>query len=76
MQKIIPFLWFDTEAIEAMNFYTSIFPNTEIHSVDTFDNSGATAHVNGTIDTFNNSGPDEKTTVQVVSFNICGLEVQ
>ncbi len=25
MQKITPFLWFDTQAEEAMNFYTSIF---------------------------------------------------
>lgn len=76
MQKITPFLWFDTQAVEAMNFYTSIFPNTKVHGVDTFDNSEATAHVNGTVDTFNNSGPDEKTTVQIVSFNISGLEVQ
>lgn len=28
MQKIHPFLWFDTEAEEAMNFYCSIFPNS------------------------------------------------
>lgn len=25
MQKITPFLWFDGQAEEAMNFYTSIF---------------------------------------------------
>ena len=29
-QKITPFLWFDKEAHEAMEFYTSIFPNSKI----------------------------------------------
>jgi len=33
MQKITPFLWFDGKAEEAMNFYTSIFKNSEIVSV-------------------------------------------
>ena len=30
MQKITPFLWFDSKAEEAMNFYTSIFKNSRI----------------------------------------------
>lgn len=30
MQKIITHLWFDTEAIEAANFYTSLFENSKI----------------------------------------------
>ncbi len=30
MQKITPFLWFDNQAEEAMNFYTSIFKNSKI----------------------------------------------
>lgn len=29
-QKITPFLWFDGNAEEAMNLYTSIFPNSRI----------------------------------------------
>ena len=29
-QKIVPFLWFDDRAEEAMNFYTDIFPNSKI----------------------------------------------
>lgn len=29
-QKITPFLWFDGKAEEAINFYTSVFPNAEI----------------------------------------------
>ena len=32
MQKITPFLWFDTQAEEAMNFYTSVFKNSRIES--------------------------------------------
>ncbi len=30
MQKITPFLWFDDQAEEAVNFYTSIFENSKI----------------------------------------------
>ncbi len=33
MQKITPFLWFDKNAEEAMNFYTSIFPDSKIVSI-------------------------------------------
>jgi predicted 3-demethylubiquinone-9 3-methyltransferase (glyoxalase superfamily) len=29
-QRITPFLWFDSQAEEAANFYTSIFPNSRI----------------------------------------------
>lgn len=29
MQKITPFLWFDKEAEEAVNFYTSVFKNAK-----------------------------------------------
>jgi predicted 3-demethylubiquinone-9 3-methyltransferase (glyoxalase superfamily) len=30
MKKITPFLWFDTQAEEAMNFYASIFKNSKV----------------------------------------------
>ncbi len=30
MQKITPFLWFDTQAEEAAKFYTSVFKNSKI----------------------------------------------
>lgn len=33
MQKIVPFLWFDGKAEEAMTFYTSIFKNSKIVNV-------------------------------------------
>jgi predicted 3-demethylubiquinone-9 3-methyltransferase (glyoxalase superfamily) len=33
MQKITPFLWFDTQAEEAANFYLSVFDNSKILSL-------------------------------------------
>lgn len=33
MQKILPHLWFDTEAKEAIALYASLFPNSKIKSV-------------------------------------------
>lgn len=40
MQKISPFLWFDTQAEEAVNFYTSIFRNSRIASVTRYGEAG------------------------------------
>lgn len=36
MQKITPFLWFDTQAEEAINFYTSIFKNAKTTSIQRY----------------------------------------
>ena len=33
MKKITPFLWFDTQAEEAMNFYVSLFNNSKVNGV-------------------------------------------
>jgi predicted 3-demethylubiquinone-9 3-methyltransferase (glyoxalase superfamily) len=41
MQKITPFLWFDTQAEEAMNFYCSIFKNAKVLSVTPGPNGNA-----------------------------------
>ena len=41
MQKITPFLWFDNQAEEAVNFYTSIFKNSKIKSVSRYGEAGA-----------------------------------
>ncbi|HKX39523.1 MAG TPA: VOC family protein, partial [Burkholderiaceae bacterium] len=35
MQKIIPFLWYATQAQEAAEFYTSLFPDSRITRVAT-----------------------------------------
>lgn len=34
MQKIVPHLWFDREAVEAANLYTSIFPDSRVTHVN------------------------------------------
>ncbi len=40
IQKITPFLWFDHQAEEAANFYTSIFPDSKIVKVARFTEAG------------------------------------
>jgi predicted 3-demethylubiquinone-9 3-methyltransferase (glyoxalase superfamily) len=40
MQKITPYLWFDHQAEEAANFYTSIFKNSKIVSVTRYGEAG------------------------------------
>jgi predicted 3-demethylubiquinone-9 3-methyltransferase (glyoxalase superfamily) len=43
MQKITPFLWFDNQAEEAANFYTSIFKNSKIVNISRYGEEGAKA---------------------------------
>lgn len=62
MQKITPFLWFDGNAEEAVNFYTSIFKNSKIGSVSRY--SDEPANVSGR----------PKGSVMVVKFQIDGQE--
>jgi len=40
MQKIVPFLWFDGKAEEAMNFYVSVFKNSKVLSVSRYGEAG------------------------------------
>jgi predicted 3-demethylubiquinone-9 3-methyltransferase (glyoxalase superfamily) len=40
MQKITPFLWFDTEGEEAARFYTSLFPNSRIVDIARYGSAG------------------------------------
>jgi predicted 3-demethylubiquinone-9 3-methyltransferase (glyoxalase superfamily) len=54
--KIMPCLWFDTEAEEAAAFYTSVFPNSRIVDV---------AH-------YTESGPREAGTVMTVQYELNG----
>jgi predicted 3-demethylubiquinone-9 3-methyltransferase (glyoxalase superfamily) len=39
-QNITPFLWFDKNAEEAMNFYTSVFPKSRIVSISRYPAGG------------------------------------
>jgi predicted 3-demethylubiquinone-9 3-methyltransferase (glyoxalase superfamily) len=56
MQKITPFLWFDNQAEEAMNFYVSIFKNSKI----------------GTVTRYGDAGPGPKGSVMTASFELDG----
>jgi len=58
MQKITPFLWFDNQAEEAMNFYVSVFKNSK----------------RGRISRYGEAGPGPKGTVMVATFQLEGQE--
>jgi predicted 3-demethylubiquinone-9 3-methyltransferase (glyoxalase superfamily) len=58
MQKITPFLWFDTQAEEAAKFYISIFRNSKI--------TGTTR--------YGEAGPGPKGSVMTVTFNLDGQD--
>lgn len=40
MQKITPFLWFDHQAEEAMNFYLSVFKDSQVLSINRYGAEG------------------------------------
>lgn len=44
VQQIAPCLWFDDQAEEAANFYTSIFPNSKIVNVARYGAAGQEFH--------------------------------
>jgi predicted 3-demethylubiquinone-9 3-methyltransferase (glyoxalase superfamily) len=58
VQKIIPSLWFDTEAEEAARFYASVFPNSKI----------------GQVTHYGSAGPRPEGLVMTVSFELDGRE--
>lgn len=46
-QKITPFLWFDRNAEEAMNFYTSVFKDAKITSITRYPDEGLEGPMKG-----------------------------
>jgi len=42
-QRITPFLWFDHQAEEAVNFYAAIFKNSKIHGITRYDEESSRA---------------------------------
>jgi predicted 3-demethylubiquinone-9 3-methyltransferase (glyoxalase superfamily) len=58
MQKITPFMWFDSQVEEAVNFYTSIFKNSKIDSISRYGEGG----------------PGPKGTVMSATFQLNGQE--
>lgn len=75
MQKITPFLWFDTQAEEAMNFYLSIFKDSKIVSVSRSGAEGkasaCTFHLEGQEFIALNGGPHFKFTPAISLFVNC-----
>ncbi len=59
MQKITPFLWFNEDTEEAVNFYTSIFKNSKV----------------GRITRYGDEGPGPKGKVMTATFQLEGLEL-
>jgi len=57
-QRITPFLWFDDQAEEAMNFYVSIFKNSKV----------------GSVSRYGDAGPGQKGKVMSVTFSLEGQE--
>lgn len=78
MQKITPFLWFDNQAEEAMNFYVSVFKNSRVLDVTRYGDSGpgpagsvmtARFQLEGQEFTALNGGPEFKFT-EAISFYV------
>ncbi|MGH9178272.1 MAG: VOC family protein, partial [Acidimicrobiales bacterium] len=40
MPRITPNLWFDTEALEAAEYYCSVFPDSKVTNVTHFGDAG------------------------------------
>lgn len=47
MQKIIPSLWFNMNAEEAMNYYVSVFKNAKIIRIDKYPDESLDEHFKG-----------------------------
>lgn len=82
-QKITPFLWFDNQLEEAMNFYTSIFKNSSIDSVRKLKDAGpsgketvltATFRLEGQVFMGLNGGPHYKFTPAISLFVNCDTQ--
>lgn len=73
MPKITPFLWFDSQAEEAMNFYLSIFKNGKVLNVSRKNGKAfsVTFELNGQRFMGLNGGPHFKFTEAVSFFVNC-----
>lgn len=80
MQTITPFLWFDHQAEEAVNFYVSIFKNSKVLSISRYPEGvpgmggkvmSATFELNGQEIMALNGGPQFKFTEAISLFVSC-----
>ena len=79
MQKITPFLWFDNQAEEAVNLYTSIFNNSKTTSLMRMpDGKVLTAgfQLNGQSFAALNGGPKYKFNPAISFFVVCETEAE
>ena len=83
MQKITPFLWFNGQAEEAMNFYISIFKNSKTINVSRYGEGGpgqkgsvmsATFQLEGQIFMALNGGPQFTFTPEISLFVNCEIQ--
>lgn len=58
IQKISPFLWFDYQAEEAVNFYVSVFEDSKVKAITRYGEAG----------------PGPKGTVMTIAFELAGQE--
>ncbi len=56
--RITPFLWFDNQAEEAMDFYVSVFENSEVLSVSRYGEAGPGADGSVMVATFRLGGQE------------------
>ena len=47
IQKITPFLWFDANAEEAMEYYVSVFPDSRIEHIERYPDESLDEHFKG-----------------------------
>lgn len=47
LQKITPFLWFDTQADEAMQYYCSVFPDSRVIDIQRYPDESLSEHFTG-----------------------------
>lgn len=47
VQKITPFLWFNQNAEEAMNYYVSVFPDSRVGHVERYPDESLDPHFQG-----------------------------
>ena len=85
MQKITPFLWFDNQAEEAINFYTSIFKNSKIVNMSRYGEGGpapqgtlmsATFQIEGQEFMVLNGGPEFKFSEAISFFVNCETQAE
>jgi predicted 3-demethylubiquinone-9 3-methyltransferase (glyoxalase superfamily) len=80
MNKITPFLWFDTQAEGAMHFYMSIFKNSKVENVQRAGPDGPVFSVQFQLEGQNfmalNAGPQYKFNEAISMFVSCASQAE